>query len=124
MKALVKYREGQGNTEIQEVPMPETGPSDVLVKVVSAGLCGTDMEIYYGQFKTVTPVVTGYEGSGIVVEVGEEIRHIKPGDRVCSETSRTICGNAISAVPENTTCAMPERGLVMELTAPLLNTWQ
>lgn len=93
MKALVKYAEGPGNTEIQEVPMPETGPSDVLVEVVSAGLCGTDMEIYYGRFKPVIPVVTGHEGSGIVVEVGEKIRHIKSGDRVCFETSRTICGN-------------------------------
>ena len=93
MKALVKYAEGPGNIEIQEVPMPEIGPSEVMVEVVSAGLCGTDIKIYHGQFKTVLPVIIGHEGSGIVAEVGEKIDHIKPGERVCVETSRTICGN-------------------------------
>jgi len=93
MKALVKYAEGPGNTEIQEVPVPEIGPADVLVEVVSAGLCGTDIKIYNGHFKTVLPVVIGHEGSGIVAKVGEKIGHIKPGARVCFETSRTICGN-------------------------------
>jgi len=93
MKALVKYAEGPGNIEIREVPVPEIGPGDVLVEVISAGLCGTDMEIYHGHFRPVIPVTMGHEGSGIVAEVGERVRHIKRGDRVCFETSRTICGD-------------------------------
>jgi len=92
MKAVVKTAPGFGNIEIKDVPVPEIGQDEILVKVRAAAMCGTDMEIYRGEFKTVIPVIPGHEFSGEVEKVGKNVRSVVPGDRVVSETSNVICG--------------------------------
>jgi 2-desacetyl-2-hydroxyethyl bacteriochlorophyllide A dehydrogenase len=92
MKALVKYAEGPGNVEIQNVPIPVIEDHEILVKVHAAGFCGTDTEIYRWDFKTRIPVIMGHEGAGEVVEVGRSVTGIHAGDRVALETSKIICG--------------------------------
>ncbi|MEE0419462.1 MAG: zinc-binding dehydrogenase [Lachnospiraceae bacterium] len=94
MKALVKYEEGPGNMEIREVPEPEAAKGMVKIKVVEAGICGSDLHIYHSDIAIPVrpPVTTGHEFSGIVAEVGEGVTAFKPGDRVVSETAFYYCG--------------------------------
>ncbi len=81
MKAMKIY--GYRSMRIVDVPTPKVGPRDVLVKVSACGLCGTDLEHYEGvpTFGRL-PLTLGHEISGIVAEVGPEVKRVKKGDRV------------------------------------------
>ena len=90
MKAIVKAEKREGFT-YQDLPDPVVGPDDVLVKVDSATVCGSDVMFYHWYpairwMVTEPPFVPGHEGSGTVVEVGRDVKNIKPGDRVAVET--------------------------------------
>ncbi|HTJ92137.1 MAG TPA: NAD(P)-dependent alcohol dehydrogenase [Pararobbsia sp.] len=70
--------------------LPQTvGPRDVRIRIHTVGICGSDIHYYQhgriGPFVVNEPMVLGHEASGTIVEVGEEVRHLKPGDRVCME---------------------------------------
>lgn len=83
MKAFVV--QADGNRGIEEVPVPAYGAYEARVKVLSCGVCnGTDMKIIHKKFKGVDdyPVILGHEGVGEVVEIGEKVKYLKPGDRV------------------------------------------
>ena len=92
MKALVKTALGFGNLEIQDKPEPTPGKDQVKIKVMYAGICGSDIHTYEGHYKVAVPVTLGHEFSGEVVGVGENVTEFKSGDRVTSETTFTICG--------------------------------
>jgi len=68
----------------QEVQNPETGRSDVLIKVTYATICGTDQHIFRGEFhpRTRLPLIPGHEFAGHVEMTGKEARKFKPGDKV------------------------------------------
>lgn len=86
MKAAVWT--GINQIEIQEVPTPEPGPGEVLVKVHSAGVCRTDLDVVSGRFKYGRPPhILGHEIAGEVAAVGAGVTHRKPGERVVIETS-------------------------------------
>lgn len=91
MQALVKYGVGVGNVGVREVPEPVPGPNEVKIQVKAAGICGTDIHIYYDEFETTPPVVMGHEFSGVVVEAGSEVSRCEVGDRVTSETYARTC---------------------------------
>jgi 2-desacetyl-2-hydroxyethyl bacteriochlorophyllide A dehydrogenase len=81
-----------GCMEIRDVPVPAPGPGDVTIKVAYAGLCGTDLHAYKGEYsKTRFPVVLGHELSGVVTEVGEDVTKLKAGDRVTCESTYKAC---------------------------------
>jgi D-xylulose reductase len=70
--------------------LPQTvGPRDVRIRIHTVGICGSDIHYYQhgkiGPFVVNEPMVLGHEASGTIVEVGEEVRHLQPGDRVCME---------------------------------------
>jgi L-iditol 2-dehydrogenase len=65
---------------IEEVPTPKPGPGEMLVKVMSCGICGSDIVEWYRLPRA--PLVQGHEIGAEVVEVGESIEKFKPGDRV------------------------------------------
>ncbi|GAA0731707.1 zinc-dependent alcohol dehydrogenase [Clostridium oceanicum] len=95
MKGLVKLVHGEKNTELKEVEKPKIQSGKVLIKVKASGICGTDLKFYYteeGNTKLSPPVILGHEGSGVVVEVAEDVNDIKVGDRVVSETNYSYCG--------------------------------
>lgn len=78
--------------EVQEVPIPEPGPNEVLIKVEAVGICGSDMHSYTGHHPFVhPPIVLGHEYSGIVEAVGENVHRFQKGQRVTSEIAVT-CG--------------------------------
>lgn len=90
MYGLVKAAPAPG-AEIQEdLPIPQVGPRDILVKVKATAICGTDSHIMawtpYAQQRVPTPMVFGHEFSGDVVEVGSEVTEVKVGDKVAGET--------------------------------------
>ncbi|MER6196981.1 zinc-dependent alcohol dehydrogenase family protein [Streptomyces sp. NPDC001586] len=82
MRALVF--QGPGRTAWQEVPDPALkDPTDVIVRVDAVTICGTDLHIVKGDLPEVTPGrVLGHEAVGTVVEIGGDVRSVRPGDRV------------------------------------------
>jgi len=92
MQALVKLKEGKGNVEIQDRPVPSPAEKEVLIKVKACGICGSDIKIYNGNHKVYPPVIMGHEFSGEIVEVGSEVRDYEVGDRVVSEVHNQFCG--------------------------------
>ena len=88
MKALSKLRPEPGFT-MHDVPIPSIGPTDVLIRVEKAGVCGTDHHIYswdpWAQARVHPPVVIGHEFMGVVEAIGSAVRAVVPGDRVSAE---------------------------------------
>jgi 2-desacetyl-2-hydroxyethyl bacteriochlorophyllide A dehydrogenase len=81
MKAVVVHEPGK--VRVEEVPMPEVGPKDVLVQVSACGICGTDIHIIDGEFPpTQYPIIIGHEFGGTVSQVGAEVVDFHVGDRV------------------------------------------
>lgn len=78
--------------ETRELPEPSPSVGQVKIRVKAAGICGTDIHIYYDEFKVNPPVVMGHELSGVVAELGEGVTGLKVGDRVTSETYFHTCG--------------------------------
>src|SRR5947209_1093911 len=93
MKAVVKTAPGVGNIDVLDIPEPETPAGHVKIAVRAAGICGTDLHIYYDEFRSRPPVVLGHEISGEVVEVGEGVERIRVGERVTTETYFSTCGS-------------------------------
>ena len=95
MKALVKAKREEG-IWMAEVPMPEVGPNDVLIRVHKSAICGTDVHIYnwdeWAQKTIPVPMVVGHEYFGVIEAVGAEVEGYKPGDRVSGEGHIT-CGH-------------------------------
>jgi len=88
MRALCKTAPKPG-FEICGVPVPELGPSDVLIRVEKAGICGSDLHIFswdkWAQSRIKPPLVMGHEFMGRVAAVGSSVRMVAPGDRVSAE---------------------------------------
>lgn len=112
MKALVKYTKGPGNLEIQEVDEPKVLGDLVKIRIVYAGICGSDLHTWAGEYASNKPPVTlGHEFSGIVVEVGPDVKELKIGDRVTSETTFETCGECIYCKNEEYNLCSFRRGL-------------
>jgi len=95
MKALVKQKAEPG-IWLDEIPEPSPGHNDVLIRVNRTAICGTDIHIFNWDewaAKTIpVPMAVGHEFSGVIEEVGSEVRGLKPGDRVSGEGHIT-CGH-------------------------------
>ncbi len=81
-----------GRMESRQLPVPEIGTDELLVKVFATGICGSDLSVYRGvhPYKT-APIVLGHELAGRVEKVGAEVLNLAPGDRVCA-ASFSPCG--------------------------------
>ena len=81
--------------QVDEMPMPEIGPREVLVKVAYCGVCGTDVDAYVGKQPrgwTITyPFRMGHELAGTVISTGAEVSTVAPGDAVVAD-GRLTCG--------------------------------
>jgi threonine 3-dehydrogenase len=95
MKALRKMQPTRG-LAYETAPVPAIGPTDVLVRVKAASICGTDLHIYgwdrWSQGRIKPPVTLGHEFCGVVERVGEEVTAVKPGDFVSAEM-HVNCGH-------------------------------
>lgn len=73
---------------MDEIPTPVPGPDDIVIRVAVCGICGSDVHCFEGKHFMITfPRVIGHEFSGVVAEVGKNVKWLKPGDRVCAETN-------------------------------------
>ncbi len=94
MLALVKAAPGPG-LELREVPIPQIGINDVLIRVRKTGICGTDLHIEAWDpwaARTVRPpLIVGHEFVGEIVEVGANVTDFRPGDLVSGE-GHVVCG--------------------------------
>ncbi len=94
MRALVKTEPGPGLSLI-DVPEPVCGPDEVKIKVLRAGLCGTDLHLYgwddWAASTVRTPLVLGHEFSGTVVEIGRDVDSVEVGALVSGE-GHLVCG--------------------------------
>ena len=84
MKAAVWH--GGKDVRIEEVPDPKVNTDEVLVRVKSAGICGSDAHAFEGKSKRrVPPLILGHEFSGVVADTGTGVLDIQNGDRVVVE---------------------------------------
>lgn len=96
MKALVKRQAGPG-LELAEVPDPACSSDDVLIRVLRAGICGTDLHIRSWDASAASmcdtvPFIPGHEFYGEVVEIGADVADVRVGDRVSGE-GHVVCGH-------------------------------
>jgi threonine 3-dehydrogenase len=109
MRAVLKAKPGTG-FEVTEMTVPKIGPTELLVKVTRAAICGTDSHIWewddWSRKRIKPPIIVGHEFCGEVVEVGSAITNFKKGDFVsaeshipctfcyqCRNDQQHICGN-------------------------------
>ncbi|MCC6348115.1 MAG: L-threonine 3-dehydrogenase [Candidatus Eisenbacteria bacterium] len=134
MRAIVKASAAPG-VEIREVPVPAAGPGEVLLKVKRAGVCGTDLHIWnwdrWSQGRVRPPVTLGHEFVGEVVELGEGVDHVTPGELVSAEShvichTCTACRNNLGHVCENTRILGVDLngGFTEYVAIPAVNAWR
>ena len=134
MKALVKSREAPG-LWLEDVPEPQPGINDVKVRVLSTGICGTDVHIYdwndWAKATIRVPLVIGHEFAGEVVEVGSNVADLHPGDLVSGE-GHVVCGRCRNCLAgRRHLCAHTEGvgvnrpGAFAEyVVLPMMNVWK
>jgi len=134
MKAVVKAAAGPG-AEIRDVPVPVCGAGDLLLRVLRAGVCGTDLHIVewdrWSAGRVRPPVTLGHEFVGEVVERGAEVTEFRAGERVACE-SHIVCGHCVacrtgnSHVCENTRILGVDvnGGFAEYVTVPAVNAWR
>ena len=104
MRAAVLYN--IRDLRLEDVPTPEFSTDEVLIKVNATGVCGTDIHIYRGEWKTSMPIILGHEFSGVIVETGRDVKNLKVGDPVVAEPN-ILCGSCYF-------CRMSERNYFCE----------
>jgi len=94
MKALVKSKPEQG-LWFEEVPVPEVGKNEVLIKIFKTAICGTDVQIWnwnkWAQKMIPVPMVIGHEFVGTIEAIGDNVHDFKPGELVSGE-GHLVCG--------------------------------
>lgn len=103
MKALVKFAEGREGMGIRDVDVPVPKDDELLVRVMAAGICGTDIHLMKDEYAYHPPVILGHEYTGIVEETGSRVNGFRKGDQIISLTAAVTCG----------TCQYCRQGLLM-----------
>jgi D-arabinitol dehydrogenase (NADP+) len=89
MQAAVISKAGEITVSEVNKPIPERG--EVLIQVMASGICGTDQHIFQGEYIGGYPIIPGHEFSGIIQELGPDVKRLKVGDRVAVEPNLS-CG--------------------------------
>ena len=133
MKALVKKKREVG-LWLDEVPTPEIGINDVLIKVLRTGICGTDVHIYnwdaWAQKTIPVPMVVGHEFVGRIVEVGTNVKDFCIGDIVSGE-GHVVCGRCRNCLAGRRHLCKDTKGIGVNrpgafaeyLALPMTNVW-
>ena len=92
MPGLVNFARAPLSVELRDVPLPEIGENDVLLKVGAVSVCGSDLHQWRGShsWHVNYPCILGHEFSGTIAKAGARVAHFKEGDRVVSETAAVI----------------------------------
>jgi L-iditol 2-dehydrogenase len=112
MKVVMKTENGYDHMKIMDIPEPEADGNLVKIKVAYSGICGTDLHAFKGTYaSTKTPVILGHEFSGIVTEIGSDVKKIKVGDRVTSETTFKTCGTCVCCQSKDYNLCSSRKGI-------------
>ena len=95
--AVVQFALETLAVELREVPVPEIGDEDVLLRVGAVSVCGSDVHQAYNthSWPVNVPVILGHEFSGTVAKAGRSVKGFRDGDRVVSETAAVVCGECV-----------------------------
>lgn len=105
---------GIGDIRVEEVPKPQCGPGEALIKIAYAGICGSDLHIVRkGMFVTNVPEIMGHEFAGVIEEIGPGVTTVTPGDHVVGDP-RVSCGSC-SWCLEGRYNLCPELGFIGEV---------
>jgi threonine 3-dehydrogenase len=133
MKALVK-RHSEVGLWLEDVPEPEVGLNDVLIRVDRTGICGTDLHIYkwdkWARKTIPVPMVVGHEFVGEVVEVGANVADFHPGEVVSGE-GHVVCGRCRNCLAGRRHLCKDTQGVGVNrpgafaeyLSLPMTNVW-
>ena len=134
MKALVKRDPAKG-LWLEDVPEPEIGINDVLIKIDRAAICGTDMHIYnwdsWAQATIPVPMVVGHEFVGEIVDVGSNVNDLRPGQIVSGE-GHVVCGRCRNCLAGRRHLCAHTSGVGVDrpgafaeyLALPMSNVWE
>jgi threonine 3-dehydrogenase len=133
MKALVKKKAERG-LWLEDVPVPEVGMNDVLIKIHKTSICGTDVHIYkwdeWAQNNIPVPLTIGHEFVGEIVELGSLVHDFKVGDIVSGE-GHLVCGRCRNCLAGRRHLCANTRGVGINtngayaeyLAIPVTNVW-
>jgi len=133
MKALVKAKPEEG-LWLEEVPVPEVGKDDVLIRIVKTSICGTDVHIWnwdaWSRNTIPVPRVIGHEFVGVVEAFGENVRDYSPGDIVSGE-GHLVCGRCRNCLAGRRNLCAHTQGVGVNrdgafaeyLSIPVTNVW-
>ena len=133
MKALVK-KERKPGLWLEEVPKPQVGINDVLIRVDRTGICGTDLHIYkwddWAQRTIPVPMVIGHEFVGEVAEVGSNVTDFFPGEVVSAE-GHVVCGRCRNCLAGRRHLCKDTQGIGVNrpgafaeyISVPMTNVW-
>ncbi|MCD6122161.1 MAG: alcohol dehydrogenase catalytic domain-containing protein [Spirochaetales bacterium] len=116
MRARVAFLHKPHDLRVEEVEIPALKPNEILVKPKACGICGSDVECFEGRSKEgrydIGPYTPGHEWGGQVVEVGKEIKYIKPGDKVTADCVMQcfVCRNCKEGLMPSACLNMREGG--------------
>ena len=134
MKALVKRNSAQG-LWLEDVPEPEIGINDVLIKIDRTAICGTDMHIYnwdsWAQATIPVPMVVGHEFVGEIVDVGSNVNDFGTGQIVSGE-GHVVCGRCRNCMAGRRHLCAQTSGVGVDrpgafaeyLALPMSNVWE
>jgi threonine 3-dehydrogenase len=133
MKALVK-RKSETGLWLEDVPKPEIGLNDVLIRIDRTGICGTDLHIYkwdeWARKTIPVPMVVGHEFVGEIVEVGSNVKDFFPGQVVSGE-GHVVCGRCRNCLAGRRHLCADTKGIGVNrpgafaeyLALPMTNIW-
>jgi threonine 3-dehydrogenase len=134
MRALVKHADETG-LRLEDVPEPEVGINDVLIRVERTGICGTDVHIWdwddWAREAVAAPLVIGHEFVGRIVEVGSNVSDFHPGDRVSGE-GHVVCGRCRHCLAGRRHLCANAKGVGVQrpgafaelISLPMTNVWK
>jgi threonine 3-dehydrogenase len=134
MKALVKRNATRG-LWLEDVPEPEIGINDVLIKIDRTAICGTDMHIYnwdsWAQATIPVPMVVGHEFVGEIVDVGSNVNDFRTGQIVSGE-GHVVCGRCRNCMAGRRHLCAQTSGVGVDrpgafaeyLALPMSNVWE
>ena len=134
MRALVKHP-GERGLRMEEVSVPTPGPDDVLIRVHTTGICGTDLHIYeWDEWAAETvpaPMVVGHEFAGYIESVGSNVSGFEEGELVSAE-GHVVCGHCRNCLAGRRHLCQEPRGLGVNIPgafadyviAPKGNVWR
>jgi len=133
LKALVKKKAERG-LWLEDVPAPEVGPNDVLIKIRKTAICGTDVHIYnwdeWSQKNVPVPLTIGHEFVGEIAEMGSNVHDFEIGDLVSGE-GHVVCGHCRNCLAGRRHLCAHTKGVGINingayaeyLSIPVANVW-